>query len=102
MKINSDTGHETAQKLTEFLKRCGICQEEDILPYSQSLIDEIIAKPRINKEMPKIIVLNTSKHSQDFLDTCLQNRYNQEFLKDKTDEEIAFEIQEFEKELDDD
>ncbi len=28
--------------------------------------------------------------------------YHQEFLKDKTDEEIAFEIQEFEKELDDD
>ncbi len=28
--------------------------------------------------------------------------YHQEFLKDKTDKEIAFEIQEFEKGLDDD
>lgn len=73
------------EDLTEFLKRCGICQEEDIPPYLQSFIDEIIAMPRINKEMPKIIVLNPPKHSQDF-------------LKDKTDEEIAFEIQEFEKE----
>lgn len=60
------------EDLTEFLKRCGICQEEDIPPYLQSFIDEIIAMSRINKEMPKIIVLNTPKHSQDFLDTCLQ------------------------------
>ncbi len=50
------------EDLTEFLKRCGICQEEDIPPYLQSLIDEIIAKPRINKEMPKIIVLNYKQH----------------------------------------
>lgn len=52
--------------LTEFLRRCGICQEEDMPSYLQSSIDEIILKPRINKEMPKIIVVNSPKHSQDF------------------------------------
>lgn len=57
--------------LIEILKRCGIYQEIDIPPYTQSLIDEIIAKPRINKEMPKIIVSSTPKHSQDFLDAQL-------------------------------
>ena len=50
--------------------------------------------------MPKIIVLNAPKHSQDFfrhlsaeISDTIKN-----FLKDKTDEEIAFEIQELEKE----
>lgn len=57
--------------IIEFLKRCGIYQEIDIPPYTQSLIDEIMAKPRINKEMPKIIALSTPKHSQDFLDAQL-------------------------------
>lgn len=57
--------------LIEILKRCGIYQEIDIPPYTQSLIDEIKTKPRINKEMPKIIVSSTPKHSQDFLDAQL-------------------------------
>lgn len=55
----------------EILKRCGIYQEIDIQSYTQSLIDEIKTKPRINKEMPKIIVSSTPKHSQDFLDAQL-------------------------------
>lgn len=52
------------EDLTEFLEKCGICQEEDIPPYLQSLIDEIIVKSRINKEMPKIIVSSTPKHDR--------------------------------------
>ena len=51
------------EDLTEFLEKCGICQE-DIHLLTDT--DEIIAKPRINKEMPKIIVLKTPKHSQVF------------------------------------
>ena len=57
--------------LIEILKKCGIYQEIDIQSYTQSLIDEIKTKPRINKEMPKIIVSSTPKHSQDFLDAQL-------------------------------
>lgn len=57
--------------LIEILKRCGIYQEIDIQSYTQSLIDEIKTKPRINKEMPKIIMSSTPKHSQDFLDAQL-------------------------------
>lgn len=57
--------------LIEIFKRCGIYQEIDIQSYTQSLIDEIKTKSRINKEMPKIIVLSTPKHSQDFLDAQL-------------------------------
>lgn len=57
--------------LIEILKRCGIYQEIDIQSYTQSLIDEIKTKPRINKEMPKIIVSSTPKHRQDFLDAQL-------------------------------
>lgn len=57
--------------LIEILKRCGIYQEIDIQSSTQSLIDEIKTKPRINKEMPKILVSSTPKHSQDFLDAQL-------------------------------
>lgn len=57
--------------LIEIFKRCGIYQEIDIQSYTQSLIDEIKTKSRINKEMHKIIVLSTPKHSQDFLDAQL-------------------------------
>ena len=57
--------------LTEFLKRVGISQEMDIPPLTQSLIDEMSIKPRINKEMPKIIISSTPRHSQDFLDAQL-------------------------------
>lgn len=57
--------------MTEFLKKCGIYQELDIPPYTQSLIDEIMIESRINKEMPKIILSSTPRHRQNFLDAQL-------------------------------
>lgn len=67
--------------LTGYLRKIGIDQELNIAPYTQHLIDEIITKSRITKEMPTLIISSTPRPitRRDIVDVqalALENDYS--------------------------